>query len=123
MRSLLPLPCVLVLLACGDKPWSRKDAPSIPPDEQFRTGHEAGYDAWIWHCYAGQRIVITQSSSALLGASAPRTTRGPCGAPLALEAGFPPPRRRYPVPPSVRWPGSKPDPEPDMSVDAASVHD
>lgn len=94
------------VVACSNDPWKAKDAPKVPPDEQFRTGVEVGYDAWIWHCYEGHRIVITQSGSAFFGASAPKTNRGACGAPLAVESDFP--EHRGQIPDGYRWPGSKP---------------
>ena len=30
----------LGLIACGRSPWAAPDAPKVPPDEQFRTGHD-----------------------------------------------------------------------------------
>ena len=99
----------LGLLACSRHPWTAADAPKAPPDEQFRTGVEVGYDAWIWHCYEGKRVVITQSGSACFGTSAPRTSRGPCGAPLETEKDVPDERSRHAVPDGYRWPGSPPE--------------
>ena len=113
MRVRVPPIVLLVLgtIACGGSPWAAKDAPKTPPDEQFRTGVEVGYDAWIWHCYEGQRIVITQSGSAGFGTSAPRRSTGPCGAPLASERGFSKENEgRQEIPDSYRWPGSRPAP-------------
>jgi hypothetical protein len=98
----------LGMLACGGSPWKSKDAPKTAPDEQFRTGVEVGYDAWIWSCYEGHRVVITQSGSACFGTGSPRMTKGPCGAPLAVEADFPEPGHRHEIPDGYRWPGSKP---------------
>jgi len=107
-RSLLALG--LIMLGCSSKAWEVKGAPSAPPDEQFRTGVEAGYDAYVWYCYKGERIVVTQSSSALLGATKPQLHRGPCGAPLSVEADFPAVDggRRGDIPGPYRWPGSPP---------------
>ena len=98
----------LGLIACGRSPWAAPDAPKVPPDEQFRTGVEVGYDAWVWHCYAGKRVVITQSGSACFGTSAPRRSSGPCGAPLDAEQRFPKEGDRHDVPDGYRWPGSAP---------------
>lgn len=109
-RSILIAIAMLGVAACSNEPWKASDAPKVPPDEQFRTGHEVGYDAWIWHCYEGKRVVITQAGSALLGTSRAKTSRGPCGTPLPTEADFPPPERRGEIPDGVRWPGSKPAP-------------
>ena len=97
----------LALVACHDPPWESPDAPKAPPDEQFRTGVEVGYDAWIWHCYEGQRVVITQAGSAYFGPSVPKTAKGPCGTPLPAESDFPPPQQRDEIPPGYRWPGSE----------------
>jgi hypothetical protein len=109
---------VVGMLACGRSAWDMKGAPTSPPDEQFRTGVEVGYDAWLWHCYEGHRVLVTQSSSACFGAARPRMEAGPCGAPLPGEASFPAPDRRDHVPDGYRWPGSKPDPpdDPDAGV-------
>lgn len=87
-----PPPIVLVILAlvaCSGAPWTVADAPRVPPDEQFRTGVEAGHDVYIWNCYEGKRVMITQFGSACFGTRAPQIERGPCGTPLPGEAHFP----------------------------------
>jgi hypothetical protein len=94
----------LLLIACHDDPWTSQDAPKVRPDEEFRTGTEAGFDVWIWHCYEGQRIVIMQHGSAFFGAGRPQTTTGPCGAPLSVESKFPPSERQNEIPEGYRWP-------------------
>lgn len=96
----------LTLLSCSTRAWKVKGAPTTQPDLQFRTGHEAGIDAWIWECHEGRRVVITQASSACFGASEPHVSTGPCGAPLPAEASFPPLSRRDVIPEGYRWPGS-----------------
>ena len=106
MRPHLILLLLLLLVACHDKPWTAEDSPKSPPDEQFRTGVEAGADVWIWHCYEGERVVITQAGSAFFGTWEPVTHRGPCGAPLANESSFPPQNQRDEIPEGYRWPGS-----------------
>jgi hypothetical protein len=111
---------VAVVVACGPTAWKTKDAPKTSPDVQFRTGHEVGYDAWLWYCYQGQRVLITQSSSACFGASTPRAQRGPCGTPLAGEASLDPPERRYEIPEGYRWPNSTPESWRVEARDAAS---
>ena len=112
MRTRVPFSVAIILatIACSGKAWDVKGAPSTPPDEQFRTGVEAGYDAYVWHCEKGERIVVTQYSSACFGARAPSIERGPCGAPLASETGFPAVDggRRGDIPAPYRWPGSPP---------------
>jgi hypothetical protein len=115
----------LFMLACGaPKAWDMKGAPKTLPDEQYRTGHEAGSDVWVWHCVGNERVVITQYSSAFCGANAPQIQRGPCGAPLAFEVNV---GMRYgPIPEGYRWPGSPPPPPwpaeegPDAAGDASS---
>jgi hypothetical protein len=104
------LAIILAMLACSGKAWDVKGAPSTPPDEQFRTGVEVGYDAYVWHCYMGERIVVTQRSSACFGTSKPVLHKGPCGAPLAAESSFPAADGggRDDIPGSYRWPGSPP---------------
>lgn len=98
-----------LLLACGGDPWKRKDAPKVPPDEQYRTGTEVGSDYWIWHCYEGHRVMIAQSSSAFFGASGQRLERGPCDVPFPEEAEAKR-RGRSGMYGSMRWPGSPPEP-------------
>jgi hypothetical protein len=112
----------LLMLACGTtKAWEVKGAPKAIPDEQYRTGVEAGQDVWVWHCVANERVVITQFSSAFCGAQAPRLERGPCGGPLPVEMGLGS-RRSGPIPEGYRWPGSPPPPpEPEESVDASDA--
>lgn len=113
----------LFMLACSaTKAWEMKGAPTVVPDEQFRTGVEAGEDVWVWHCVGNERVVITQFSSALCGVKAPRLERGPCGRPLPVEAHLGSARDR-PIPEGYRWPGSPPPPETievplDATVDA-----
>jgi hypothetical protein len=113
---------VVGMLACGGSAWDMKGAPKSPPDEQFRTGVEVGYDAWLWHCYEGHRVLVTQSGSACFGTGRPQMQSGPCGASLAGESAFPEPIRRHEIPDGYRWPGSKPDapPVPD-TPDASSA--
>ena len=109
----------LAMLACGvPYAWDMKGAPKRPPDEQYRTGTEVGDDLWVWHCYENERIVITQYSSAMCGAKAPRLERGPCGEPLAVEVANAR-RHPHPIPAGMRWPGSPPPPpEPVPEIDA-----
>lgn len=99
----------LFMLACGaPNAWDMKGAPKAIPDEQYRTGVEAGSDVWVWHCVGNERIVITQFSSAFCGAKTPRIERGPCGGPLPVERDVG--MRHVPIPEGYRWPGSPPPP-------------
>lgn len=109
MRRLLLGLGLSLLLACGADPWKRKDAPKVPPDEQYRTGTEVGGDYWIWHCYEGHRVMISQSSSAFFGASGQRLERGPCDVPFPEEERAKQ-RGRSGMYGSMRWPGSPPEP-------------
>jgi hypothetical protein len=123
MRVRIPGVVLFVLgaIACGRAAWTIPGAPRTAPDEQFRTGVESGYDAWVWHCYEGHRVVVTQASSACFGTRDAEMAKGPCGAPLAEESTFPPAERRDAIPDSLRWPGSKPPAsEPASSKPASS---
>jgi hypothetical protein len=102
LRGVLVL---VVLFACGGNPWRVKDAPNVPPDEQFRTGTEAGEDVYVWQCYEGSRIVVSQWGSACYGSRAPIMEKGACGAPLPVESKYPSEVRKELLPPQ-RWPGS-----------------
>lgn len=99
---------LLALIACGGPPWSVAGAPDAPPDRQFRTGVEAGLDVYVWECHKGERIVVFQHGSACFGTRPPVLTRGPCGAPLAVESQFPPldEGHLHSVPESLQWPGT-----------------
>jgi hypothetical protein len=100
---------LVVLFACGGDPWGAKEAPNVPPDEQFRTGVEAGEDVYVWNCYQGSRIVVSQFGSACFGTRAPVLERGPCGARLPGEArfdGFYRDAGAERLPPPQRWPGT-----------------
>jgi hypothetical protein len=100
---------LLAAFACGGSPWSVKGAPGVPPDEQFRTGVEAGEDVYIWHCYRGSRVVVHQFGSACFGTRAPQMDEGPCGAPLPVEANYQPYERdggAQSMPDDMRWPGT-----------------
>lgn len=107
----LPVPVLglLLLIACGSDAWKANGAPKTSPDVQFRTGVEVGYDAWLWNCYEGERVLVTQSGSACFGTSAPRVVRGPCGKPLPEEAQLAPPESRHEIPEGSRWPNSTPE--------------
>jgi hypothetical protein len=99
----------LLPLACGGAPWGATGAPDVPPDEQFRTGVEAGSDVYVWHCYRGSRVVVRQFGTACTGTRAPVVERGACGAPLPVEATFSVLDREGgapTVPRDRRWPGS-----------------
>jgi hypothetical protein len=106
----LPVLAILLALSCGGSPWSVSGAPKSPPDEQFRTGVEVGEDVYVWHCYEGKRVVVTQTSSACFGARSPELASGACGAPLTSEARYNDAQRKAGVPDSMRWPGSGPGP-------------
>lgn len=104
-----PVIFFLVLVACGGAPWSAPGAPKAPPDEQFRTGVEAGEDVYVWSCYQNERVMVSQFSGCF-GSRAPVLERGPCGKALPSESRFGEPRqggtRGRAVPESQRWPGS-----------------
>lgn len=121
----LPRASLLLALvaACGPSAWSAKDTPKKSPDVQFRTGVEVGYDAWLWHCYEGQRVLVTQSGSACFGTSKPRIERGLCGTPLPAEAHLDPPERRHEIPEGSRWPNSTPESWRIVSDDAGASSD
>ena len=110
-RRRLPLAALIIatLAACGPRAWSFKGAPDESPDEQFRTGVEVGYDAFLWRCHRGERVLVVQSGSACFGTSATRVERGPCGTPLPGEARLDPPPRRNEIPEGSRWPNSRPE--------------
>lgn len=107
----------VLLVACTSKrPWDVAGAPTVPPDLQYRTGVEVGSDEYVWYCYRGERVVVSQSSSAFCGASPPRLLKqGACGRrPEDDEAD-----RSSDVPDGLRWPGSPP-PAPRPIPDAAT---
>jgi hypothetical protein len=84
-----PIVIVLfVIIACGGtSAWRAPGAPKTPPDEQFLVGVEAGDLVYIWHCYEGSRVLITQSGSCF-GTREPVVERGSCSAPLPGEKRF-----------------------------------
>lgn len=96
---------VLLLIACGGSPWKAAGAPTTPPDEQYRTGVEAGEDVYVWHCYQNQRVVVHQFGSACFGTRAPQVDRGPCGAPLPVESTMGA-EHGHEIPDSFKWPGT-----------------
>ena len=105
----LALVFLFVLVACGGAAWDVANAPKTPPDEQFRTGVEAGEDVYLWHCYEGHRVMVSQFGSACFGSRKPVVERGPCGAPLPGEQRFGAYEREAGaerLPDSQRWPGS-----------------
>jgi hypothetical protein len=98
---------LLLVIACGGRAWNVAGAPTKPPDEQFRTGVEAGDDVYIWHCYENNRVVVHQFGSACFGTRSPVIDRGPCGAPLSVESNYT--YGRHGLPDDFRWPGSPPE--------------
>jgi hypothetical protein len=107
MRRLLIGAILACLVACsGEDPWTMKGAPKAIPDEQVRTGVEAGADYWIWHCYEGQRVEIRRSSSAFCGAGPNRMTKSACDPRLFPERNEG--ARAHELPDPLRWPGSPP---------------
>jgi hypothetical protein len=38
-------------------------APAVPPDEQYQTGSTHGYDVFVWRCFAGRHVVVSQFSA------------------------------------------------------------
>lgn len=101
---------VLTILACGGtRPWNAPGAPKAPPDEQFRTGVEAGEHVYIWHCHEGARVMVTQFGSACFGTREPVVERGACGAPLPGEKrfeGYDRDAGAKALPDTYKWPGS-----------------
>ncbi|MBX3232847.1 MAG: hypothetical protein KIT84_42505 [Labilithrix sp.] len=117
MRRPLFVGLGLTLLACSfQKPWDVKDAPKSPPDLQYRTGVEVGHDVYVWRCYEGKRVVVSQGGSAFCGASAPRLSTSACGPGPEDEVA----ERAHDVPESLRWPGSPP-PAPRIAHESESV--
>lgn len=100
----LPVWIALALLSCGGNPWSVAGAPTVPPDAELRTGVEAGEDVYVWRCYRGERVVVRQYGTACTGTRAPVLDRGPCGAPLPVEADYPSVYADT-LPDDRRWPG------------------
>jgi len=59
-------------------------APSVPPDEQIRTGGAHGYDLFVWTCVDAEHVVVSQESGEMFCASA-QVERVPCGRKTTIE--------------------------------------
>jgi hypothetical protein len=74
----------LTLSGCCRDPWSAHPMP-VPPDHACATGSGThGDDVYVWDCYQGKRVVVSQYS-AEMSCSAPRQDTAPCGAVTKLE--------------------------------------
>jgi hypothetical protein len=108
-RPVSPIVVVLLLvIACGGTlPWKMPSVPEQQPDEQYRTGVEAGEHVYLWNCHNNERILVTQVGSCF-GTREPVVERGPCGQPLQGEARFKDVHRND-LPVTWKWQGEQPD--------------
>ena len=82
--SLGSLSIVFGLAGCSPDPWVAYPS-SKAPDQQCRTGGEAGYDVYLWYCVGGHRIAVFQYCTGMTGCRDPEKQVSACGAKTSIE--------------------------------------
>ena len=98
----------LVVTGCEPEPWQSFPL-NTEPDQQCRTGHEQGYDVYLWHCHQHQRIAIFRRCSALTGCAPSERQSVSCGSATPIEHELKLKDHCDPIPATVRWVAHKPE--------------
>jgi len=107
MRLAPVLALGLLLTGCEPDPWQAFPL-SAEPDRQCRTGHEQGYDVYVWRCLKGQRIAVFQRCNALFGCTPTERQSARCGSTTPIERELKLTDPCEPVPAAQRWVARKP---------------
>lgn len=100
----------LSLTGCEPDPWQTFPI-GVEPDQQCRTGHETGYDVYLWHCYQSQRVAIFRHCSAFFGCDPSERQTAACSSTTPIERDLKLQERCDAVPVAVRWvPGTPESP-------------
>ena len=82
--GLLAALLLVALPGCCRSPWAAYPMP-VPPDHSCSTGGSThGDDVYVWDCYRGRRVVVSQYSSEMMCSGA-ESDSAPCGQQTALE--------------------------------------